>query len=286
MRLLHYNSQNEISLTDDLAEHKQPPYAILSHCWAQNNSEEVLLAEVETVEGRKKLGYKKIKFCAERARNDKLSYFWIDTCCIDKTNSVVVQEAITSMYRWYSQAVKCYVYLPDVYCQQQDDPSSDFSAWGPQFEVSRWFKRGWTLQELLAPQVVEFFSREEVLLGTKTTLATQIHRITSIPLEAFHGSAMHQFSTQERIRWVERRRTGKPEDRAYCMLGILDIAMLVNYGEGEKKAFRRLEREIQERSGKTFDCRRARRAKKPASSDHLRCHNTVYPYSLACTSHD
>lgn len=250
MRLLRWIDQDQIGLTPNLDEDKRPPYAILSHTWAADDSEEVTRAEVETSDGQKKPGYEKIRFCAEQARKDGISHCWVDTCCIDKTNLVELSEAITSMYRWYQDAVKCYVYLPDVSCLPQASRGDAYALWWPQFQASKWFTRGWTLQELLAPTTVEFYSSEGVLLGDKKTLARQIHQITSIPVDALQDSSLAQFSVSERMRWAEMRRTKKPEDRAYSLLGIFDVSISVIYGEGEKKAFRRLQREIQEQAGK------------------------------------
>lgn len=253
MRLLKWIDQDQIGLTQDIDEDKRPPYAILSHTWAKDNSEEVTWAEVETEEGRKKSGYEKIRFCAEQARKDGINHFWVDTCCISKTNLVELSEAITSMYRWYQDAVKCYVYLPDVSSLQQDPGSDADLLWLPDFQASKWFTRGWTLQELLAPRTVEFFSRERAFLGDKKILAQQIHKITSIPVDALHDSSLAQFSVSERMRWAETRQTKKPEDRAYSLLGIFNVSIPIIYGEGEKHAFRRLQRELQERSGKQQD---------------------------------
>lgn len=250
MRLLRWIDQNQIGLTPDLDDDKRPPYAILSHTWCRDNSQEVAFAEVETAEGQQKTGYEKIRFCAERARKDGINHVWVDTCCINKENLVELSEAITSMYRWYHEAVKCYVYLSDVSCPQQDQQDDSYTLWWPQFQASRWFTRGWTLQELLAPKIVEFYSCEGIRLGDKTTLAQQIHQITNIPVDALHGCPLTQFSASERMRWAERRQTKKPEDRAYSLLGIFDVWIPVIYGEGEKMAFRRLQREMQEQAGK------------------------------------
>ncbi|KAK5069263.1 hypothetical protein LTR64_008443 [Lithohypha guttulata] len=251
MRLLRWNNQESIGLTPNLDDDKRPSYAILSHTWAEDNSQEVTFTEVETAKGQQKTGYEKIRFCAEQARTDGINHVWVDTCCIDKTNLVELSEAITSMYRWYQEAVKCYVYLPDVSCPQQGSGGDAYPLWGPQFHASKWFTRGWTLQELLAPKTVEFYSCEGSWLGNKTTLARQIHQITGIPVDALHSSSLAQFSTSERMRWADRRKTKKPEDRAYSLLGIFDVSIPVIYGEGEKKAFGRLQREMQQESGTT-----------------------------------
>lgn len=249
MRLLRWIDQDQIGLTPDLDDDKRPPYAILSHTWADDNSDEVTWTEVETEEGQKKPGYQKIRFCAEQARKDGISHFWVDTCCINKDSQTELSEAITSMYRWYQEAVKCYVYLPDVSCRQQDAGGDSYAVWWPQFQASKWFTRGWTLQELLAPKTVEFYSCERVFLGDKKTLARQIHQITGIPVDALHNLSLTQFSVSERMRWAAKRVTRKAEDRAYSLLGLFDVSIPVIYGEGEKKAFRRLQREMQELAG-------------------------------------
>lgn len=244
MRLLTYTHEGQLSIMRDLFDHI-PPYAILSHTWIADE-EEVTHQELQHNTDKRKAGYRKIEFCGEQAKRDGITHFWVDTCCIDKANHVELSEAIASMYRWYQQAQKCYVYLADVSTRKRSVEGDHL--WEASFEASRWFTRGWTLQELLAPRVVEFFSREGDLLGTKQTLASQIHKTTSIPLAALHGAPLTQFPIPERIRWSQERRTKKKEDRAYCLLGIFDVFMPLIYGEGEN-ALRRLEKEINERYG-------------------------------------
>ena len=139
-------------------------YAIFSHRWGPD---EVTYKDIEDGTAKTKAGYKKLEFCGEQAARDGLLYFWIDTCCIDKANSTELQEAINSMFKWYQNARKCYVYLPDV---SIDDHASGIAAkdkWEPAFQKSEWFTRGWTLQELIAPKAVEFFSMEGKKLGDK-----------------------------------------------------------------------------------------------------------------------
>jgi hypothetical protein len=248
MRLLHFNDRNEITLTRHLGDHerRRHPYAILSHCWAEDNTEEVTFTEIETELGRQKPGYKKIHFCAEQAKKDGIEYFWIDTCCIDKSSSAELSEAITSMFRWYNEATKCYVYLPEVTTQASNDQQGLEYDWKLSFRKSRWFKRGWTLQELLAPKVVEFFSLQGALLGSKEDLIELIHEITSIPVPALRGAPLSQYSLEERIRWRENRKTTEKEDQAYCLLGIFEVFMPLMYGEGDN-ALRRLAEEVHKR---------------------------------------
>jgi hypothetical protein len=176
---------------------------------------------------------------------DGLHYYWVDTCCIDKSNSVELQEAINSMFRWYQNATKCYVYLSDVSTTKRkaSDQLSEFT-WESAFRASRWFDRGWTLQELLAPGSVEFFSREGKRLGDKKTLERQVHEITGIAVSALQGAPLSQFGVDERLLWAENRQTTRKEDKAYSVLGIFDVYMPLIYGEGRENAFKRLREEI------------------------------------------
>lgn len=245
MRLLTWNGQDELTLTDDLVD-KTPHYATLSHTWGLD-SDEVTFADIQHRQGQDKPGYAKIRFCGKQARRDGIEYFWVDTCCINKSNLVELSEAIVSMFRWYRDAKKCYVYLSDVSLCKVDNVNDVQSTWEPSLRISRWFTRGWTLQELLAPAVVEFFSCEEDFIGTKQTLAQLIHEVTTLPLAALSGTPLAQFSIDERMRWMAKRRTKKTEDGAYCLLGIFDVFMPLIYGEGDR-AFRRLRKEINDQS--------------------------------------
>jgi hypothetical protein len=246
MRLLEHNNDGEFSLTKDFVGGKIPEYAILSHTWGAD-TEEVTYRDLIDGAGKNKVGYEKIRFCGEQARRDGLHYFWVDTCCIDKSNAVEVQEAINSMFRWYQNAVKCYVYLLDVSTKKQkaSDSFTEYT-WEPAFRSSRWFTRGWTLQELLAPSPgsVEFFSQERDRLGDKRSLEQQIHEITGIPLSALRGTPLSHFNVEDRLLWAETRQTTREEDRVYSMLGICGIYMPVIYGEGERNALRRLRKEL------------------------------------------
>jgi hypothetical protein len=244
MRLLGCNSTSEFSLTKDfVGDDGIPPYAILSHTWKED--QEVTFKDLMDGTGKSKAGYDKIRFCGQQAKRDGLQYFWVDTCCIDKSNNVELQEAINSMFRWYQNAAKCYVYLSDVSTAKRkaSDRFSEFT-WEPAFQESRWFTRGWTLQELLAPGSVEFFSREGKQLGDKRTLERQIHEITGIPIPALRLTPLSQFGVEERLSWAENRQTTRKEDKAYSLLGIFDVFMPLIYGEGRDNAFKRLWEEI------------------------------------------
>ena len=247
MRLLEVDENSEFSLTDDLIDNI-PPYAILSHTWGEDH-QEVSFKDLTTGPRRTISGYKKLRFCAEQAARDGLQHCWVDTCCIDKSNSVELQEAITSMFCWYQNAAKCYVYLSDVSTTKRKagDQSSEFT-WGPAFQVSRWFTRGWTLQELLAPASVEFFSSEGKLLGDKRTLERQIHDITEVPVPALRGTPLSEFSVEERMSWAKNRQTKRREDKSYSLLGIFGIHLPLIYGEGMESAFARLQEEIDKKT--------------------------------------
>jgi len=239
MCLLGRNNTGDFRLTDDIPDDKVPPYAILSHTWGD---EEVLFKDLEDGTAKNKAGYAKIQFCGDQAERDGLNLFWVDTCCINKSDNKELQDALDSMFRWYRNAAKCYVYLTDVSTYQQDDdgtPSGELA-----FRKSRWFTRGWTLQELIAPTVIEFFSEDRKRLGDKTSLAQHIRNITGIPLEALQANALSNFSFEVRMSWIEKRSTTREEDKAYCLFGIFNVQMPLRYGEGEEEAFRRLREEI------------------------------------------
>lgn len=238
MRLLYTTDDGRLGWTKDyIGVEKVPAYAILSHTWGEQEGTFKDLEKHQNVEltaGTLKAGYQKILFCAQQAKRDGLDHFWIDSCCIDKSNSTELSEAINSMFRWYQNAVKCYVYLSDVQNSTLDQ-DGEFAL-----RRSRWFTRGWTLQELLAPTVVEFFSSEGVQLGNKESLRSVIHEITGVPVEALSGSTLSDFSVDDRFCWAKDRQTTREEDRAYCLLGIFSVHLPLIYGEGEENALYRL----------------------------------------------
>jgi hypothetical protein len=243
MRLLKNRENEDLSIVE-FNEYTTPPYAILSHRWAAE-SDEVTFENVEGNTGKNKPGYAKIRLCAEQAQRDGLQYFWIDTCCINRANKAELSLAIQSMFRWYRNAARCYAYLWDVSVSSfETDAGGNVLAWEADFRGSEWFTRGWTLQELLAPSSVEFFSREWEKLGDKRSLIQQVHEVTGIPHLALREAALSQFSVNERVRWIEHRRTTYPEDKAYSLLGVVDVDLAPCYGEGADGAFRRLHDEI------------------------------------------
>ncbi|KAF2467971.1 HET-domain-containing protein, partial [Lindgomyces ingoldianus] len=241
MQLLHFNDSGRLVLTD-FAKRTIPPYAILSHRWWGDDLE-VHYQEVLNNTYASKDGYRKIRFCAEQAAQDELQYFWVDTCCFDRYNSRERSNAVNSMFRWYQNAAKCYVFLRDVSVATATDAQQQ-STWEARFQASEWFTRAWTLQELIAPASVEFFSSEGQRLGDKESLLQLIHNITSIPLEALQGCPLEKFSVSDRMTWARTRKATEPEDHAYCLLGVLNVQIPLTYGEGKEKALSRLQDEV------------------------------------------
>jgi ankyrin repeat domain-containing protein 50 len=241
---LKYTNDGDLRLTEHfISDESVPPYAILSHTWQEG--QEVTYDNWMTGNGTDKTGYNKILFCARQAQREGLDYCWVDTCCIDKSSSAELSEAINSMFRWYQKAQKCYVYLSDVpsYISNEDGELS--RRWKPNFRQSRWFTRGWTLQELISPKSVEFFSEEGELLGRKESLAHLLHEITGIPVNVLLGESLSDYSVTERFSWAAKRQTTRAEDEAYCLLGIFGIHLPVIYGEGRLSAMKRLLNEIE-----------------------------------------
>lgn len=232
MRLLDARSFTLKTFVDDI-----PPYAILSHCW---EDDEVVFADLDDLDAAKtKKGFLKIQRSCDQALQDGLKYVWIDTCCIDKNSSAELSEAINSMFAWYKHSNKCYAYLADVF--------------GPlELSKSRWFERAWTLQELLAPPHwqpdkrigFEFFSRDWRSMGGKASLGDIISARTGIPREYLEGKPLDSASISMKMSWAADRRATRAEDIAYSLLGLFDVNMPLLYGEGKQKAFRRLQEEI------------------------------------------
>lgn len=215
-----------------------PDYSILSHTW---ESEEVTFKEMKgrSPTCQQKKGYQKIQSACNYAHGRGQQYIWIDTCCIDKRSSSELSEAINSMYRWYQDARTCYAYLADVpYEDDIADPAS-------RFRKSRWFTRGWTLQELIAPQRVAFLSQDWKFIYTRSALSKEISEITTIPEICLRDPALCAYtSIATRMSWVSGRNCTRGEDSAYCLLGLFNVNMPLLYGEGDVKAFVRLQEEI------------------------------------------
>jgi hypothetical protein len=248
-------------------------YAVLSHTWGDD---EVLFEDIpkrkspfgnlllsvglDGLEGRKwrkKRGAYKVIKTAERARQDGLDYVWIDTCCIDKSSSAELSEAINSMFKWYALATVCYAYLSDYVVGRPTDSVDSWERKRPpreeKFAASRWFRRGWTLQELIAPKQLIFYDRHWETVGLRDEMAPYISSLTSIDsnilvsLENRGPRMLHlvleRYSISQKMSWAAKRETAREEDIAYCLLGIFDVNMPLLYGEGPK-AFKRLQEEI------------------------------------------
>lgn len=189
-------------------------------------------------------GYSKIFHAAEEARNQGYKFIWIDTCCIDKSSSAELQEAINSMYRWYRDSQVCIVYLEDITRPSRECYSTASEVAKTAFENCRWLSRGWTLQELIAPVVCRFYFQDWTLMGEKVEFLEELAEITGIPTYVLDDQALvGQLSVAERMSWAADRKSTRLEDVAYSLLGIFDIHMPLLYGEGEK-AFVRLQEEI------------------------------------------
>ncbi|KAF2024984.1 hypothetical protein EK21DRAFT_104284 [Setomelanomma holmii] len=254
MHLLQYGENGELTITS-FDDNKLPPYAILSHTWAKDK-EEVTFADIVNGSGKAKPGFEKICLCGEQAQQDRLEYFWIDTCCINKANKAEHSLAIRSMFRWYRNAARCYVYLLDVSAlSPADEGEACAPLWDLAFRECLWFTRGWTLQELLAPGVVEFFSSEWRRLGDRMSLRSQIHEVTNIPHQVLEGAPLSEYSVDERFRWRQHRHTKLVEDAAYSLSGIFDVDIALVYGEGTEQAFRRLHDKIRKRQECLHDLR-------------------------------
>ncbi|KAI0537070.1 heterokaryon incompatibility protein-domain-containing protein [Xylaria digitata] len=261
MRLLNVKT---LRLEGFLLTKKRPKYAILSHTWLE---EEVLFYHIENLERlalEKLKGFAKVKESCAQAQADGYDYIWIDTCCIDKSSSAELSEAINSMWGWYRQSDMCYGFLSDI---KGNDTKSIYR--------SRWFKRGWTLQELIAPKNFKFgtsqYNKDWQELGRRERLAGLVSNITGIDEHVLsrnqNGKHAHDIepsnllcavcglpesideilrniSVASKMSWSAKRETTRCEDRSYCLLGLFGVNMSLIYGEGETQAWRRLLDEI------------------------------------------
>ncbi|KAF9220845.1 hypothetical protein BS17DRAFT_738923, partial [Gyrodon lividus] len=215
---------------------------MLSHRWGRleptyQNVRSCGVSELQPSPGTTKLQ----KFCL-LAREKGFLWGWSDTCCIDKSSTAELQESIVSMFTWYRNSALTLVYLSDVVHDSEEN-----------LRRSVWFTRGWTLQELLAPKSIQFFKANWSPLSTCgrshynskgcpecVALLANITGIQENYITWFEPGAK---DVKERMSWAARRRTTKPEDISYCLLGIFDVQMPVMYGERDK-AFVRLQEAI------------------------------------------
>lgn len=233
MRLL----DTEFLELKEFSSEEIPPYAILSHRWGK---EEVTFQDIQLRRHHHRHGFDKLLSFCSMASLRGFSYAWSDTCCINKESSAKLQESINSMFRWYQDAKECYAFLHDVV--GKDNPYARDRR--RQFATSEWFKRGWTLQELIAPQQVLFFDSQWNLIGQKSSMYHIISAITYIDRGVLEGKkSLQKCTVSERMSWAARRKTTRIEDQAYSLLGLFNIYMPLLYGEKEQ-AFRRLQEEI------------------------------------------
>lgn len=249
MRLLH---STELRF-QEFYDQNIPLYAILSHRWGEDevsfqemqflllspeDRARVLTPALLDVEAKiQRQGYRKVvDFCRFAAARGH-AWVWVDTVCIDKASSAELSEAINSMWKCYQDSSTCYAYLFDVSCQ---DPS----MLEREFRRSEWFKRGWTLQELIAPAQVEFLDCEWNSIGDKTTRSEAIQKICGIPQSCLNREkSLDSFTIAMRMSWARKRATSRREDEAYCLIGLFSVHMPLLYGEGHR-AFSRLCEEI------------------------------------------
>lgn len=225
MRLLVTDSEKLEYFSSD-----PPPYAILSHRWRQ---EEVTFQDMHRPHVKSLHGYLKLSHACDVAKGLGFEYLWMDTCCIDKTSSSELSEAINSMYMWYRNAGMCFAYLDDV-----ETGSLLLTLQG-----SEWFTRGWTLQELIAPAEVIFYTQSWSILDTRTNLASQIELITKVDYRVLLTGRVDDISVAKKMSWAANRKSARIEDEAYSLMGIFGVSMPTIYGEG-RHAFVRLQEEI------------------------------------------
>ena len=251
MRLLHVSTRELHEFSSD-----PPPYAILSHTWGK---EEVTFEDLGKPNHTSKLGYQKIDGCCKQAQLSSFEWVWIDTCCIDKSSSAELSETINSMFVWYERSSMCYIYLEDVPPADPDDHKAQGSA----FRSSRWFTRGWTLQELLASKRRQIFDStwQRIYLDSDERPGQAevelLSEITGIPRHCLRGNIsepLSHYSVSERMSWASRRSTTRVEDMAYCLLGIFEVNMPLLYGEGGRAFFRLQEEIIRKTPDETIFC--------------------------------
>jgi hypothetical protein len=271
MRLLSTSSWR----LEDFTDNEIPKYAILSHRWEK---EEITFQDLQlrATESATKKGWSKLRGCVEQAVKDGFEWVWIDTCCIDKSSSAELSEAINSMFNWYKEAQVCYAYLSDVLYYPQlsgvslegwevedfadgvggdgegeenstsedgevDEEEGEEGGGADEyssFRSSNWFTRGWTLQELLAPSELVFFDSHWRTIGERNEIWELVKEITGINVYDWRRSSVAQ-----KMSWASKRETTRIEDRAYSLMGLFGVNMPPLYGEREK-AFIRLQLEI------------------------------------------
>lgn len=226
----------------DILEPQNCKYAILSHTWEEDEVDfQEMMAEPRSGSLMAKTGFIKIKKTCEVAREKGYDYAWVDTCCIDKTSSAALSEAINSMFNWYKESSVCLAFLSDLppnNFEHAESRTADF------MEDCKWFTRGWTLQELIAPEEVDFYDQEWNFRGSKKTLRHELSRMTGIDIDVLEDAELlPTIPVGRRMSWASTRQTTRVEDTAYCLFGIFNVNMPMIYGE-RRNAFLRLQEEI------------------------------------------
>lgn len=240
MRLLNTKTHQLESFEDWNAV---PPYAILSHTWEEG---EVLFHDITNGFAKTKPGWSKILGSCAEAEKLGIFHVWVDTCCIFKESSAELSESINSMFAWYRGARICFAYIGDV----DENVEEGLQHWWmvtKEFNKSKWWTRGWTLQELIAPTEVMFFNKKWKFMDFRSSLAGPISKITGIAEDILRDGnldRLHDFSIAQKFSWAATRRTTRGEDRAYSLMGLFGVNMSMIYGEGEQAAFYRLQKEI------------------------------------------
>ena len=223
-------------------------YAILSHSWGKHeqsfkDTQDLATHCKTTGENPRDLATPKVRESCILAEQHGYQWIWNDTCCIDKTSSTELSEAINSMFRWYSLAEVCFAHMEGV----ESNPDV-LNAPNSSFRTARWHTRGWTLQELIAPSLVIFVSQEWKKIGNKVELAHLLEEITGVPSRVLTREEHYSLlSIAERMSWASKRSTTRVEDEAYCLMGLFNVNMATIYGEG-RQAFQRLQYEIVKQS--------------------------------------
>ncbi|THU87814.1 HET-domain-containing protein [Dendrothele bispora CBS 962.96] len=224
-----------------------PYYATLSHTWGKD---EVTFQDIQNLDVAKtKTGWSKVQKACAYVRKYKFDWIWIDTCCIDKSSSAELSEALNSMYKYYAESRVCIAYLNDL-----DKGLVEATEMLKRLKSCKWFTRGWTLQELIAPRYMVFLDKDWQRVGTRFTLRHFVSEVTSIPMYLFEGKdprsmvskgrQLEDYSIAQKMSWAAKRETTRPEDMAYCLMGLFGVNMPPIYGEGGEKAFMRLQQEI------------------------------------------
>jgi len=209
-------------------------YAILSHRWMEGKE-----ITYEMMKSGRQLtrspGYKKLRKFCEKAGAYGVEFAWSDTCCIDKNSSTEIDESIRSMFRWYRNSYICIIHLA------QSDTIQSMTG-------DEWMKRGWTLQELLAPRRIKLFNKQWMpMTGDRndkspedTEVMVALGNATGIHPEYLREFDPGPFKVDERMTWAAERKTTRVEDVAYSLMGIFNVSMQIAYGEGGDRAFCRL----------------------------------------------